>query len=141
MDMPYRIRIFYIINERFINNEDDKIKHPEEFISKLLDEKFANRWYDYVEEKTPNKSLIAQVTKEDFKNRIRNDTESEQYLENIQKLKTTRDNKLRRQYEFYNSWRPVNTKISASTIAFIFFFLRYIIYATIWSWKQIKMEQ
>lgn len=129
--LPYRLRVFYYINNDIIKNSWDKMEDSEKFISDLKDKEEASDIYDYIKE---NGNIG--IDKEQFIERISKDNESEQYLTQIlpleEELKKTKNS-------FFNDWVDDDEVLGLGLILFsLFFLLRYLIYATKWSVKQLK---
>ena len=129
--LPYRLRVFYYINNDIIKNSWDKMSDSEKFIFYLKDKKQASETYEYIKEKGN-----ISITKDEFLEKISKDSKSENYLTKIQplerKLEETKDS-------FFNISIGDDEILGLGVFLFsIFFLLRYLIYGTKWSIKQLK---
>lgn len=129
--LPYRLRVFYYINNDIIEYSWDKMKDSEKFISDLNDKENASKIYDYIKEK----GNIG-INKEQYLKRISGDTESEKYLTKVLPLEKRLD-KIKSSF-FNNSVGDDEALGLGLWIFSVFFLLRYLIYTTKWSIKQLK---
>jgi cell division protein FtsI/penicillin-binding protein 2 len=128
--LPYRARILYYVNtDKILPN---KIENKENFISELKNEKYASEIFEYIKKHygdTP-------ISKELFLNQILKDTSSENSLNEIIKL----ENELVRTNSIFSGNIDDDEVFGLGfTLFSIFFLLRYLIYATKWSIKQLKV--
>lgn len=129
--LPYRLRVFYYINNDITENSWNKMKDSEKFISDLKDTENASKIYDYIKEKGNISS-----TKDEFLDKISKDNESENYFTKILPLET--ELKKTEDSFFNSSIRDEEIFVLGIFLFSIFFLLRYLIYGTKWSIKQLK---
>ncbi|WP_418636856.1 hypothetical protein [Winogradskyella sp.] len=134
-NLPLRLRIFYTMNDS-IKSNSWKTMEPtvSNYISKLqTDSLFVNSTYEKLVYEYPK----ATITFELFKERIRNDVKSKKHLQYLISTETEIE-------DIEESWFYGQYNLSKKALKFsyvfliIFFILRYIYYAVIWSVKQLK---
>ncbi len=138
--LPYRLKLFYFFNFNLLSNSD-QIENPNLFIEEIKKEEKSKYWYSLLDSKREESkywySLLdskrkIKISIQDFREYIVDDSESEEYLFNIQSLEN-KYNKLN-DHDFINHSTYVNI-----LIIFIFVnILRYSFYATRWSLLQFK---
>ncbi|WP_282035495.1 hypothetical protein [Saccharicrinis aurantiacus] len=128
--LPYRLYIYYYINDNILKGTGKKISNPERFISILnKDSLRSSLIYDDIKSKGS-----IDISKENFLKRISDDNESEKYyLSVLHPL----ENKLSRiKNSFLNE--VDNIIVYGYSLLLIFFAIRYLIYMLFWSIKQLK---
>jgi|GEM_PF-6093316 len=130
--LPFRLKMFHFLNNDLLNTDSwEKMEDPEKFISDLkTNPEIISTLYSFVKEK--NKT----ISKEIFENKINNDTESETYLAKI----IAKEKELEKtQNSIFNNTIGDDELLWLGVTLFSFIFLlRYIIYGTKWSFKQLK---
>lgn len=133
-ELPYRLRVFYFVNKDILNNSSwNKMEDSGKFISDLkTDPGIVSSIYSFIKE---NDSGMT-ITEEEFKEKVRNDKESETYLTKI----TSLEKELEKTKASIFSGSVGDDEILGLglTLFSIFFLLRYLIYATKWSVKELK---
>ncbi len=133
--LPYRLRVFYYINNNIIEYSWDKMKDSEKFISDLKENEYASEIYDYIKKKRN-----IEIDKEQYLKLISKDTVSEQYLTKLLPKLLPLEKKLDKiKDSFFNHSVGGDEALGLGILIFsIFFLLRYLIYATKWSIRQLK---
>ena len=132
-ELPYQLRISLAMEQSFVLTREN-IKYIRDFISSLKKhpEKVSNT-YTYIKENYGNTGFT--LTEEEFEEKLKNDKESENYLNQFHKLET--DLEKTKDSIFNNSINSILTRL-VLTLLTIFFLLRYLIYVTMWSVKQLR---
>ncbi|MDD7913823.1 hypothetical protein [Polaribacter ponticola] len=132
---PYRLKIYYYLKNELYDDYNFKYKLEKDviFLSKIKNNEKSNHVYDFIKE-----NGIMKITKEDFYSRILKDNESENHLSETvlfqKKLYDTRNS-------FFNKSIDNEEILGICLTVFsIFFILRYLIYGTKWSIKQLKVK-
>lgn len=144
--LPYRLRTFYYINNGINKDPSEKWKKREKFISDMKVKRLALDIYDFMKPKfDPNKlyEVISEKnatekidsSKRNFLTQIAKDKESESYLQKII-LKEKELEKVKN--SVLNKMGTKEAIILGVILLSIFFLLRYLIYATKWSIRQLK---
>ncbi|MET4082847.1 hypothetical protein ABIB40_002811 [Pedobacter sp. UYP30] len=131
--LPFRLKVYDYLNSELDTNSKNKFYESANFISNLKsDEVMADEMYVYL---FNNKKTT--LTLSEFKAAIKKDVDSERYLKEITVLEKKVENN--KDSFFYTSISK--DKIISIGIALfsIFFLLRYLIYGTKWSLKQLKV--
>lgn len=130
--LPFRLKVFDYLNSELDTNSKDKFYESKNFISNLKsDEEMADEVYVYLFD---NKKTTLTIS--EFKAEIKNDVDSERHLKEITILEKEVENK--KDSFFYNSFSNDKIISIGITLFSIFFLLRYLIYGTKWSLKQLK---
>jgi hypothetical protein len=146
-NLPYRLKVFYFINNEIIKSSSEKMENREKFISDMKNKKDAseiyatfikpkfdpNKPYKIVSEKEITKNVDSSENK--FLTQIAKDKESENYLQKIL-VKEKEIEKLKS--SVLNGMGTDETIVFGIILFSIFFVLRYLMYATKWSIKQLK---
>ncbi|HEU4496329.1 MAG TPA: hypothetical protein VFR70_04690 [Flavobacterium sp.] len=144
--LPYRLKIFYHLNNEVYTSSSEKIVNRKEFISDLKDDTVALKIYNTLKLKDePNYQTVSvediQKTTDpnakQFLIRIAKDKESETYL---QKLAVKEKELEEVKNSAFNGMGKDDEKaiILGLILLSIFFLLRYLVYAVRWSFRQLK---
>ena len=129
---PYRLNLYYYINEELIGPYGEgKIEDRESFISALhSDKEYTSHLYDWMLQK----GYRGNTTKAEYLERIIEDTDSEKYLEQLMKVEyELKDTE--KSLDFGDDQDVVALMVSLFSFTFL---LRYLYYATRWSVKELK---
>jgi hypothetical protein len=130
-NLPYRLKVFYYLNNEIIESTSEKIENKEKFISDLKSKKEASEIYKFLKEKQHIK-----ISETEYLTKISKDTESEKYLKDILPLEKELE---KAKNSFFNGNVYTDDMGVFGLILFsIFFLLRYLVYGTKWSIKQLK---
>ena len=130
--LPYRLRVFYYINNEILKMSWEKMKDSKKFILDIKDEVEASKTYNYIK----NNSDIT-IDKKEFISRISKDNQSEKYLEKIIPLE--KELKKRNSSFFSNSITDKKVIGLGIILWTVFFLFRYLFYITKWSIKQLRL--
>jgi len=132
-NLSFRLKLFYYLKNEVTDEFGIKYNHGEKdiFISNLKDNKKALKVYDLLKE---NGNI--RINQEEYLSRISKDIESEKHLNKVssleKELEKTKDS-------FFNDCVCDDKILRFGQILFsLFFLLRYLIYGTKWSIKQLK---
>ncbi|WP_439132514.1 hypothetical protein [Polaribacter sp.] len=144
-NLPYKLKMFHFLKNGVPNiyNEKHKLEEREQFIYKIKKREKSNQIYDFIKENgfleiIKKDFYDKNLKEEDFYNKIIKDTKSEKYLNEI-KVSEKELEKTKKSLFNKNIYNEEILGICLVVFS-VFFILRYLIYGTKWSIKQLKTK-
>lgn len=135
--IPYRLKTFFYINNELLN-EYNQMEDASSFISDYQDPDFATEIYDWIRKKGQ-----ISITEESFIAKVNADKESEKYWNKIKpKVNELKSELKEKRNSVFDGYVDDDSVFGLAFFLFcIMFLLRYLIYATKWSIKQLKSNE